>query len=362
MFHLVRRLWLLPLLLLGCRSVDLSPSDRSPTGAVSVVRPADVDAGSTPSDAGSTPSDAGDVTPAPSVAITAPMDGASFAQDALVAGEWAAEVTFGVDATDVARVELVSGGVSLGDVVDGALTYAFHAAAEHTVDAIGYDAAGAELARDSVTIMVTAPVDTGCHAMLDALGLDWSESSATRGIADPVRVQPVINGVSFRYVSNDEPTAMLMDCELAIRLHRLTQILVPYGIDELIHIGIYNYRCIGGGDPDSGSCTPSQHAYARAIDIHAFGLAGSDETYSTETDWVITTRADPCPIPSSSEPDRILKEIACAMFAERVFEYVLTPNYNDAHRNHFHVDMTEGGMYLGSSAAGVDPIIDGLGH
>jgi len=358
MLDLVRRTWLLALVLLvGCRSVDLSPSDRSPTGAVSAVRPTE-----TGSDAGATPTDAGGgVTPMPSVVITAPEDGATFAQDTLVSGEWAAEVAFAIDATDVARVELVSGGVSLGDVVDGALTYSFHAALEHTVDAIGYDADGAELARDSVTITVTPPADTSCHAMLDALGLDWSASGATRGIDDPVRVQPLINGVSFRYVSNDEPTAMLMDCELAVRLHQLTQILLPYGIDELIHIGIYNYRCIGGGDPDSGTCTPSQHAYARAIDIHAFGLAGSDETYSTETDWVITTRADPCPIPSSSEPDRILKEIACAMWSERIFHYVLTPNYNDAHRNHFHVDLTEGGMYIGSIAGGVDPIVDGLG-
>jgi len=326
----------LPLLLLGCRSVDLSPSDRAPTGAVSVVRPAEVDAGASPT------VDAGDVTPMPSVSITAPMDGATFAQDRLVAGDWAAEVTFEVASADVARVELVSSGTSLGDVVDGSLTYAFHAAIEHTVEAIGYDAGGAELARDAVTVTVTPPVDTSCHGMLDALGLDWEEASATQGIADPVRVQPVINGVAFRYVSRDGPTAMLMDCDLAIRLHRLTQILVPYGIDELIHIGVYNYRCIGGGDPDSGTCTPSQHAFARAIDIHAFGLAGSDVTYSTETDWEITTRGDACPIPSSGEADRVLKEIACAMWAEGIFQIVLTPNYNAAHRNHFHVDLTEG--------------------
>ncbi len=356
----MRALLLVPLIVLaGCRSVDLSPSDRSPTGGVQVVLPTGggADAG------GGGGVDAGSmVTPMPRVTITAPADGSTFPQDTLLGSEWAAEVTFTVDAADVARVELVSGGVSLGDVVDGSLTFAFHAATTHVVDAIGYDAGGAELARDSVTITVTAPADTSCHGTLDALGIDWAVASATRGIADPVRVQPNINGVSFRYVSNSEPTAMLMDCELAIRLHRLTQILIPYGFDEVIHIGIYNYRCIGGGDPDSGTCTPSMHAFARAIDLHAFGLAASDDTYSTETDWMITTRADPCPIPFSSEKDRVLKEVACAMWADRVFEIVLTPNYNDAHRNHFHVDMTEGSMYLGEGVSGVDPAIPGLGH
>lgn len=298
----------------------------------------------------------------PSVRITAPASGASFPQDRLFAGEWAAEVTFTVEARDVARVELVSGGVSLGDVVGGALTFRFHAAGAHTVEAIGYDAGGVERARDAITITVSAPADTSCHAMLDALGLDWTAAGATRGIADPVRVQPVINGVRFRYVSNATPTAMLMDCELGVRLHQLTEVLLPYGIDEVIHIGIYNYRCIGGGDPDSGSCTPSQHAYARAIDLHAFGLADSDEVLSTEDDWVITTRGDACPIGSSNEKDRVLKEIACSLYARRVFQIVLTPNYDGAHRNHFHVDLTSGSMYLGLGVEGVDPLVGEHGH
>lgn len=341
------------LLLVGCRGVDLSPSDLpSPGGEVSVVRPSAVvpDGGT----------DAGSVLPQPSVSFVAPMDGARFVQDVLLASEWAAEVSFEVAHMDVDRVELTSGGVSLGDVVDGRLTFAFFGEGEHVVDAVGYGG-GVELARDSITILVDAPVDTSCHGMLDALGLDWAPAAATLGIDDPVRVQPIINGVAFRYVSNSEPTAMLMDCSLGIRLARLAQAVIPYGIDEIIHIGIYNYRCIGGGDPSTG-CTPSQHAYATAIDLHAFGLAGSTETYSTEDDFVITTRGDACPIPSFNEKDRILKELACTMWAERIFNIVLTPNYNSDHRNHYHVDLTAGSMYLGSGVEGVDPAIEGLGH
>lgn len=307
--------------------------------------------------------DSGGMTvPEPRVDFVAPVDGERFAQDTLFGGEWAAWVTFEVVHQDVARVELVSGGVSLGDLSDGALTYAFYGEGTHVVEAIGWDGDGAELARDEITIHVDPPPDTSCYGMLDALGLDWEMAAPTRGITDPVRVQPDIGGLAFRYVSNSEPTAMIMACELGVRLHALAQILMPYGIDEVIHIGIYNYRCIGGGDPDSGTCTPSQHAYATAIDLHAFGLAGSDDTYSVPDDWVITTRADPCPIPSSNEKDRILKEVACLLWSERIFQIVLTPNYNSVHRSHFHVDMTDGSMYLGEGVEGVDPAIGGLGH
>ena len=154
---------------------------------------------------------------------------------------------------------------------------------------------------------------------------------------------------------------MIMDCSLAPRLAALADLVLPMGIDEVIHIGIYNYRCIGGGDPDVDGCTPSMHAYARAIDLHAFGLAGSSVEYSTETDWVIASGSDPCPIASFSEADRVLKEIACSLWSERVFQIVLTPNYNAAHRNHFHVDLTEGSMYIGASVEGVDPAVENLG-
>ena len=354
---------LLSLLIFGCRSADTSRSlERSPGGSVNVFAP-EADASSYPGlDAGAAPGvDAS--APAARVAFTAPLAGASFLQNRLVGGEWAAEVMFSVESAGVTRVELFAdGSLSLGEPIGGSLSHIFFTAGEHRISAVGFDRAGAEAARDELPITIVAPADTGCHAAHDALGIDYTATSATRGIADPVRVQPVINGVSFRYVSNSEPTAMLMDCELAIRLHQLTELIRPYGIDEVIHIGIYNYRCIGGGDPDSGTCTPSQHAYARAIDIHAFGVQGSDDTYNTEDDWVITARGDACPISSSSEKDRILKEIACGMWSDGIFQIILTPNYNAGHRNHFHVDLTDGAMYIGVTAAGVDPAVAGLGH
>ncbi len=341
---------LVALVALGCTATLTGGAD---AGSVPDARPVTLDAGV----------DA--VVPVtPEVRFEGPVDGSAFVRDEVVEGAWVAQVTFQVRAAEVARVELWADGEFLLGETDaaGALSYAFRGDGERSIAAVGLSEAGVELERDTITIRIEPPVDTSCHGMLTALGLDWAPASATRGIADPVRVQPTIEGVRFRYVSNDSPTAMLMDCELAVRLHQLATLVAAYGIDEVIHIGIYNYRCIGGGDPDSGTCTPSQHAYARAIDLHAFGVPDSDETYSTEVDWVITSRGDACPIESFSEKDRVLKELACAMWADRMFQIVLTPNYNAAHRNHFHVDLTESSMYIGLGVSGVDPDLPGLGH
>lgn len=346
----------------GCASPDLGRASE-PGGRVRALRPTGApDAGPGEVDGGGGATDA----PAamPSVAWEAPADGASFVRSVIEGSEWVAPVTLRVRATGVDHVDFVADGTfALGTALAAPweVRHGFTGDGTRVLSAIGRAADGTELARDEIAITVAPPPDTGCHAMLDALGLDWAVAGATRGIADPVRVQPIIHGVAFRYVSNATPTAMLMDCELAPRLAALADLVTAYGIDEVIHIGIYNYRCIGGGDPDVDGCTPSMHAYARAIDLHAFGLAGSDVEYSTEDDFVITTRADPCPIASFSEPDRVLKAIACALWSERIFQIVLTPNYNAAHRNHYHVDLTAGSMYIGAGVEGVDPAVGGLG-
>jgi hypothetical protein len=341
---------LVALAAVGCSADTTRSRAAMPGGSVEVLRP---------DDAG--PPLRGDAAVPASVTITTPRDGASFVRSSIEAGEWVAPVTFHVASAGAARVELVAAGTSMGETdATGALSYSFHADGPITVDAIGRDAAGTELARSSVTITIAPPVDTGCHAMLDALGLDWELGPATHGVADPVYVQPLIHGVTYRYETSTTAERMLMDCRLGPRLAMLSDLLATYGVVELEHIGIYNYRCIGGGNPDTDGCTPSMHAQALAIDLHAF-ITGDGTRYDVETDFVITRTHDSCPIASSSEADRILKEIACRLVAERIFQIVLTPNYNADHRNHFHCDLTEGSMYLGATAAGVDPVIESLG-
>jgi hypothetical protein len=301
-----------------------------------------------------------------SLVIVEPGPGAAFARNAVLAHDWVAAVPMRFEAVGLARIEVRytdDTELAASDAAPFDLEVPVPDEGEVVLVAVGLDAGGLEVARDEVTVTVSPPSDPSCRAMLDALGLGWTAESPTQGIDDPIRLDPVIGGVTFRYLSSTDPTPMLMDCSLAPRLAELVALVAPYGIDEVIHLGIYNYRCIGGGDPDSGTCTPSQHAYAKAIDIHAFGLAGSDATFNTETDWVIREDlAEVCPGMPMGDADRVLHELACAMWAQSIFHIVLTPDYNDAHRNHFHVDLTDGSMFIGDTVSGVDPLIPHLGH
>ncbi len=331
------------------------------TGSVGVVPtfgPSDAGADARADDSGA-PEDAPAVEA--TLRIERPMDGVTLPRAASDGVDFFAAIEARVVGTGLERIELGLDGMAVGMSTGSTGVFALELRTDglHTLSAVGFDASGIERARDSVEITVTPPDDGSCHGMLDALGIDWEPRGPTQGIADPVRVEPFINDVSYRYVSNEAPTALTMDCELAARLFRLSELVKPYGIDEVIHIGVYNYRCIGGGTPGVDDCTPSQHAYARAIDIWGFGLAGSDTEYVLERDWIITPGST-CPGTATGEADRVLHELACAMGADRIFQIILTPNYNAAHRNHFHVDMTSGSMTVRSTVQGVDPEIVGL--
>jgi hypothetical protein len=151
-----------------------------------------------------------------------------------------------------------------------------------------------------------------------------------------------------------------VDCSLAPRLVELATLVHRYGVDEVRHLGVYNYRCIGGGDPDADDCAPSQHAFARAIDLHELRTVDGDR-YNVETDFR-RRDGETCPGPPGSSDNAILYRIACELWAEGIFQIVLTPNYNAAHRNHFHVDLTPGSMFIAQTSRGVDPPVSGLGH
>ena len=224
----------------GCRGPSTAENELlAPTGSVAVRRPPDarwgVD-GSVPPDM-----DAGVGGPLEPYLRIEPLLSPQ-PMDEVDGHDWVAVVPVDVMALGVARVELYADAVYVGgseaephhfDVVFGSVGL-------RTLVAIGLDARGEELARAELPVEVSATTDSSCHAMLDALGLDWAETTPRQGITDPVRLEPVINGVSFRYRGNTSPTALIMDCSLAPRLHQLTEIIRPLGMDEVIHLGIYS--------------------------------------------------------------------------------------------------------------------------
>lgn len=284
----------------------------------------------------------------PSVAFTSPAPGSTFTRDQLgTSGALVADVDVAVDMQgDIARVAISDGDIVLGDVDDaGVLVAPVAVMGATTLTATAYSDAGAVIATAAVDVTVIEPAVGDCHAWLDLYKLDYSSGPTNPGIADPVMVKLPLNGVAFRYSGNaDQRKTLYGDCALMKSLAQAAPIVRAHDVKEIVDIGIYNYRCIDQTKTPP-NCSMSQHSYAKAIDLAE--LVTSDDThYSVLEDFVIDATGATCEVPTDSEKDSFLHTVICELKAADVWNIVLTPNYNSDHRNHFHVDLTDGSDFI----------------
>ena len=188
-----------------------------------------------------------------------------------------------------------------------------------------------------------APPKSDCMLELDALGISYAIADVppdspdthpqlTCEIDEPVYLYPPVNNVSWRYFSAADPAPVLVSCEMALAIERLTALLEDMGCVEFEHIGTYNCRVISGTD------TLSEHSFATAIDLYGFDVTGLGYLTLID-DWEDNV------IPPVTPEGQWLRTLADTRYAEGIFNIILTPDYNAAHDNHFHVDLSPGGDF-----------------
>ncbi len=284
-----------------------------------------------------------------SLAITSPEPGATFTRATLDGnGALVAPVAFEIDVDGApARVVISVATAELADLdSEGHATAAIGAAGPVTLTATAFDDAGNPLASAAVDILVVEPAVTTCRGWLDLYKVQYTVGPMNPGVADPVTVTMPINGMPYRS-GGAVRTKMFGDCTIIRSLAEAAPMLRARQIVEVTDLGVYNYRCIGNtGTPPNCPNGISQHAYGNAIDLALFTDA-TGATYSVATDFVI----DPAPektCTAATEPgkDSYLHELICSLKAAKLWNIVLTPNYNAAHRDHFHVDLTAGSNFI----------------
>ena len=248
--------------------------------------------------------------------------------------------------------------IGSSEVVENAysMIYAInYPGASREVKTIGFNEAGDSVFAIIDYIKVITPeleipdFDSTCIAALSDSGVDFNISAAQPGVSTPVNLIMPIQEIGFRYLESDEGRgSMMMDCDLAMTIVGAIPVFKKYGVKEVLDIGVYNYRCIGGGTPPNCPNGVSQHAYAKALDIGGFVLEDSATLILSE-DWVINDSIPTCDIQETTRKDSILHLIACEMHDLQLWGNTLTPNYNDAHWNHFHLDLKEGDYFLKKS-------------
>ena len=138
---------------------------------------------------------------------------------------------------------------------------------------------------------------------------------------------PVENAVRIQGANVGLSSSFMATCQLAVSFalferHGLlpaAQAVFGQPVIRVEHVGSFACRSI------AGSQRPSQHSYANALDMVGFRLRDGQHI-SVLRDW-----------PGQGGKARFLRlvqEAACDSF-----NVTLGPEYNAAHRDHFHVDM-----------------------
>jgi hypothetical protein len=165
-----------------------------------------------------------------------------------------------------------------------------------------------------------------CTKALEEAGVDFTPLGQAEGIETPVRLGTEINGVKLVY---KEPSAM--DCNLALAVIRMTEVLSAL---DVARVGIMSLH-----RPDSKF---SFHSLGLAMDMNWFASTAWSGRAWVKTAFEKRKKHKTCGYSPASKKGKLLMDIVCGLWEEKVFNSILTPNYNAGHSNHFHVDLRPG--------------------
>ncbi|MCX2896900.1 extensin family protein [Pseudomonas mandelii] len=163
-----------------------------------------------------------------------------------------------------------------------------------------------------------------CDQALASSGLRTSRQADSRDATCPL-----INTLRVQGGEVALSSSFLASCPLAVSfalfarhaLQPAAQAAYGQAVTRVDHLGSFACRNVYGRE----NARRSQHASADALDIAGFRLADG-RSISVLKDW-----------PRENRDAQFLRQVrdgACELFS-----VVLSPDYNAAHRNHFHVDV-----------------------
>ncbi len=170
--------------------------------------------------------------------------------------------------------------------------------------------------------------------------LRWGSS----GMATPVVVTGPIAGILVHAGRGAAPRET-MDCLLAVALVRYAGFLRAHGVREVRHLSLH--RPATAAEVASRPLLP-RHPGGLAIDAAVFVRDDGSELNVTRDfrghlgDPVCGPTARVSNIPEA----RAIRAIFCDAVRDGLFHVALSPNFNDEHRNHFHLEIARSVSWL----------------
>ena len=166
-----------------------------------------------------------------------------------------------------------------------------------------------------------------CKAELERRGVSF-KAAKRPGIANGVEVTGPLGGIQF--TSADQP--LVIDCSLAVSLDEAGRYFREQKVEKASFSSAYSRRNVRGTN------RPSKHSFGLAIDVHTFtmedvGTLRVDRDYEQGLGDEMDCVGRPL-----TQGGAILKIMQCQLVRSGLFHLVLSPDYDDAHHDHFHLE------------------------
>ncbi len=167
-----------------------------------------------------------------------------------------------------------------------------------------------------------------CLKTLDRMGVKYSRIKRRR-IKIGVRVRGPLGGVTYK---SWDKRPLILDCSLAVSLAGAGPLLAAHGIDTAIFSGAYSVRNV------AGTHNLSKHSFGLAIDVHVFeGERSGKLVIKDDFEQGLGDDID-CVGQPLTDKGTALKTINCQLRRSELFHYILDPDYDAHHYNHFHLE------------------------
>jgi hypothetical protein len=180
----------------------------------------------------------------------------------------------------------------------------------------------------AIIVSLSAAASAGdCYTELDARHIAYKRTSRP-GIQYAVELTGMIGGVDL----TSEDQQLVIDCSLAVSLDEAGAYVVALGLGKATFSSAYSRRNVRGTNH------PSKHSYGLAIDVHTFsgpdlGTLRVDRDYEPGLGDEVDCVGSPL-----TQAGAVLKILQCQLVRSGLFYLVLSPDYDDAHHDHFHLE------------------------
>jgi hypothetical protein len=219
-------------------------------------------------------------------------------------------------------------------------------ASEEPVTSASVETFTASVPEGSPATTYAALTGDACAKALHARGVPFSEvTSGARGVDRPMRLTGPVHGITYHsgVALKDRATSPyeIADCRLLLAIDDLSKILASHGIVEVVHFSMYRPPPA----KERAGAKHIEHEAALAIDL-AEMIKTDGSRLSVLKDWhggigQKTCGAGAGPSPATAEAKEIRK-ILCDAATSHLFNVALTPNFNEPHKNHFHLEVRRG--------------------